>query len=165
MEFKDALVIARRSRGLTQEQLAAKLFVTRQAVSRWERGEVVPGIDMIKLIAMVLDVPVTMLIDMPDHFCQSCGMILTPEDCGTDADGHRTDHYCKWCFDQGEYTYETTMDAMIEDCAPRLAQNTGMTRDEAVSLMGAVLPTLERWNVGRPDGHGHPEQPSENDQG
>lgn len=165
MEFKDALVSARKSRDLTQEQLAAKLFVTRQAVSRWERGEVVPGIDMIKLIAMVLDVPVTMLIDMPDHFCQSCGMILTPEECGTDADGHRTDRYCKWCFDQGEYTYETTMDAMIEDCAPRLAQNTGMTRDEAVSLMGAVLPTLERWNTGRSDGHGRSGKPSGNDQG
>ena len=35
---------------LTQDQLAAKLFVTRQAVSRWERGEVTPGIDMMKLI-------------------------------------------------------------------------------------------------------------------
>ena len=34
---------------------------------------------------------------------------------------------------------------MIEDCAPRLAQNTGMSLDEAVSLMGAVLPQLERW--------------------
>ena len=31
---------------------------------------------------------------------------------------------------------------MIEDCAPRLAKNTGMTLDEAVSLMGAVLPSL-----------------------
>lgn len=147
MEFKDALAGARKSRNLTQEQLAAKLYVTRQAVSRWERGEVVPGIDMTKLIATVLDVPITTLLDMPEHFCHSCGMIITPGDCGTDADGNKTDHYCKWCYDQGEYTYETTMDAMIEDCAPRLAENTGMTRDEAVSLMGAVLPTLERWSA------------------
>ena len=36
---------------------------------------------------------------------------------------------------------------MIEDCAPRLAQNTGMSLDEAVSLMGAVLPQLERWRT------------------
>lgn len=56
-------------------------------------------------------------------------------------------HYCKWCYQQGEYTYETTMDAMIEDCAPRLAESTGMTRDEAVSLMGAVLPHLKRWSA------------------
>ena len=39
------------------------------------------------------------------------------------------------------------MDAMIEDCAPRLAENTGMSRDEAVSLMGAVLPHLKRWSA------------------
>ena len=38
---------------------------------------------------------------------------------------------------------------MIEDCAPRLAENTGMTLDEAVSLMGAVLPQLERWRAVR----------------
>ena len=48
---------------------------------------------------------------------------------------------------RAKYTYETTMDAMIEDCAPRLAESTGMTRDEAVSLMGAVLPHLKRWSA------------------
>ena len=41
------------------------------------------------------------------------------------------------------------MEAMIEDCAPRLAENEGMTLDEAVSLMGAILPQLERWRVVR----------------
>ena len=147
MAFNEALVTTRKDRGLTQEQVAAKLYVTRQAVSRWERGEVAPGIDMIKLIAAVLDVPLAHLLEMPEHYCQSCGMILTPSDYGTDVAGQPTDRYCKWCYEGGEYTYETTMDAMIEDCAPRLAQNTGMTPDEAVSLMGAVLPQLERWSA------------------
>ena len=114
MEFGAALASARKARGLTQEQLASRLYVTRQAVSRWERGEVVPGIDMIKLISNVLDEPLSNLLSMPDHFCQSCGMILAPD-----------------------------------DCAPRLAENTGMTLDEAVSLMGAVLPQLERWRAAR----------------
>lgn len=149
MEFGTALASARKARGLTQEQLASRLYVTRQAVSRWERGEVVPGIDMIKLISNVLDEPLSNLLSMPDHFCQSCGMMLAPDDCGTDVAGNKTDHYCKWCYEHGEYTYETTMDAMIEDCAPRLAENTGMTLDEAVSLMGAVLPQLERWRAAR----------------
>lgn len=35
----------------------------------------------------------------------------------------------------------------VEDCAPRLAENNGMTNDEAVSLMGAVLPHLQRWSA------------------
>lgn len=147
MAFAEKLIAIRRAHHLTQEQLAAKLFVTRQAVSRWERDEVTPGIDMMKLIAAVTGEPLSHLLEMPEHYCQSCGMILTPDDCGTDAAGATTDHYCKWCYDHGKYTYDTTMEAMIEDCAPRLAQNTGMSLDEAVSLMGAVLPLLERWRT------------------
>lgn len=147
MSTSETIARLRRKHGLTQEELAAKLYVTRQAVSRWERGEVVPGIDMLKLIAIALDEPVMRLLDAPERYCQSCGMALAPTDFGTDADGAPNGHYCKWCYEQGEYTYETTMDDMIEDCAPRLAQNTGMSLDEAVSLMGAILPTLKRWSA------------------
>jgi len=53
MAFAEKLIAIRRAHYLTQEQLAAKLFVTRQAVSRWERDEVTPGIDIMKLIAAV----------------------------------------------------------------------------------------------------------------
>ena len=45
MKFGETLIDLRKRNGLTQEELAAKLYVTRQAVSRWERGEVTPGID------------------------------------------------------------------------------------------------------------------------
>lgn len=133
MAFAEKLIAVRRAHHLTQEQLAAKLFVTRQAVSRWERGEVTPGINMMKLIAAVTGEPLSHLLEMPEHYCQSCGMILTPDDCGTDATGATTDHYCKWCYDHGKYTYDTTMEAMIEDCAPRLAQNTGHGRSTKLS--------------------------------
>ncbi len=146
MAIKDVLPKLREEKGMTQQDLARKLFVTRQAVSRWETGETTPGIDMTKLIAVTLDVPIGTLLEMPGHFCQSCGMILTdPLQYGTDEHGNATEDYCKWCYDQGDYTYPITMEAMIEDCAPRLAENTGMTLDEAVSLMGAVLPDLKRW--------------------
>ena len=150
MAFADKLIVLRHTHNLTQEELATKLYVTRQAVSRWERGEVTSGIDMLKLIAAVTGEPLPHLLEMPEHYCKSCGMYLfNPEEFGTDATGHKTDHYCKWCYDRGHYTYETTMEAMIEDCAPRLAESTGMTLDEAVSLMGAVLPQLERWHAVR----------------
>lgn len=147
MKLNETISKARKRKGLTQEQLAQKLYVTRQAVSRWERGEVVPGIDMLKLIAITHEEPIVHLLDMPEHYCESCGMMLSPDEYGTDSDSAKTDHYCKWCFEQGKYTYETSMEAMIEDCAPRLAENTGMTNDEAVSLMGAVLPHLQRWSA------------------
>lgn len=90
--LKDVLAQTQRERGLTQEELAARLCITRQAVSRWETGATEPGIDMIKLIARELDIPVTRLLDMPEHYCQSCGMMFTGPDqhgheaCGTVAD-------------------------------------------------------------------------------
>ena len=73
MKFGETLIDLRKRNGLTQEELAAKLYVTRQAVSRWERGEVTPGIDMLKLIANVLNAPVAHLLDWPEHYCESCG--------------------------------------------------------------------------------------------
>lgn len=88
MAFAEKLIAVRRAHHLTQEQLAAKLFVTRQAISRWERGEVTPGIDMMKLIAAVTGEPLSHLLEMPEHYCQSCGMILTPDDCGTMPRAH-----------------------------------------------------------------------------
>lgn len=143
---KDALPRLRRERKLTQEELARKLYITRQAVSRWEHGETEPGIDMIKLIAHELEVPLTELLDMPEDYCQSCGMMFTvPSQHGHEEDGTETEEYCRWCYEDGRYTHETTMDDMIEDCAPRMAEAMGWTVDEAASLLGAVLPTLERW--------------------
>lgn len=143
---KDALLHLRHKRGLTQEHLARRLYITRQAVSRWERGETEPGIDMIKLIARELEVPMTELLDMPEDYCQSCGMMFTaPGQHGHEEDGTEAEGYCRWCYENGRYTYETTMDDMIEDCAPRMAQAMGWTVDEAASLLGAVLPTLDRW--------------------
>ncbi|MBQ2110406.1 MAG: helix-turn-helix transcriptional regulator, partial [Clostridia bacterium] len=43
METKDVLFELRTKRGLSQDELAEKLFVTRQAVSRWENGDTVPN--------------------------------------------------------------------------------------------------------------------------
>ncbi|WP_291290123.1 TipAS antibiotic-recognition domain-containing protein [Enorma sp.] len=144
--LKDALARLRRERGLTQEELARRLYITRQAVSRWEVGATEPSVDMLKLIARELDVPVTELLDMPEHYCQSCGMMFTaPGQHGHEADGSEAEDFCRWCYENGVYTYETSMDEMIEDCAPRMAEAMGWTVDEAASLLGAVLPTLRRW--------------------
>lgn len=146
MAIKDVLPKLRRERGLTQEDLARKLFITRQAVSRWETGETTPGIDMTKLIAVTLDVPITQLLEMPDHYCQSCGMMFTePGQTAHEADGTENPDFCRWCYENGHWTYEATMDEMIEECAPRMAEAMGWSVDESASLLGAVLPTLKRW--------------------
>ena len=146
MAIKDILPKLREERGLTQQELASKLYVTRQAVSRWETGETTPNIDMTKLLAVTLNVPVGVLLEMPEHFCQSCGMpIADPTIQGTEADGGLSPDYCRWCYQGGSFTYETDLDNMIEGCVPFMMKETGMDLDQAVSLMGAILPNLKRW--------------------
>lgn len=58
MEFSFArnLTALRKAAGLTQEQLAEKLFVTRQAVSKWERDESRPDLDTVVAIAELFSV-------------------------------------------------------------------------------------------------------------
>ena len=147
MAIKDVLPEIRKERGITQEELAAKVFVTRQAVSRWETGETTPSIDMAKLLASVLDVPVLRLLDLPQEpACQCCGTPFSVPNMpkGVDADGAENPDYCKWCYDGGQFS-NATMDDVIEHSAPYLVQATGVSLDEAVSFMGALLPSLARW--------------------
>ena len=147
MAINDVLPKLRQDRNMTQQELAAKLFVTRQAVSRWENGETTPSIDMAKLIATVLDVPVMRVLDLPQEpSCQCCGTPFSVPNMpkGADADGTENPDYCKWCYDDGQFA-GATMDDVIEKSAPYLVQATGVTLDEAVSFMGALLPTLARW--------------------
>lgn len=144
--MKEILPQLRKDRGLTQEELAAKLYVTRQAISRWETGETSPGIDMTKLLAVALDVPLGVLLEQPEHSCQCCGTPFSVPnmDMGTNADGTINTDYCKWCYDKGEFTYKS-IDDVIESSAPYLMEASGMNLDEAVSFMGAMLPQLKHW--------------------
>ena len=147
MAIKDVLAQVRKEKGVTQEQLARRVYVTRQAVSRWETGETTPSIDMTKLIAAALDVPVVRLLDLPQEpSCQCCGTPFSVPNmpAGTNADGTENPAYCKWCYDDGEFA-NATMDDVIEKSAPYLMAATGVSLDEAVSFMGVLLPTLDHW--------------------
>lgn len=55
MEIQGILKNLREKNNLTQEQLAERVQVTRQAVSRWETGETQPNTDTLKLLSRVLD--------------------------------------------------------------------------------------------------------------
>ena len=56
METKNVILELRVKNGLSQEELAEKIYVTRQAVSRWENGETVPNIETLKLLSRLFDV-------------------------------------------------------------------------------------------------------------
>lgn len=63
MKFKDKLVEERKSRGLSQEQLADKLGVSRQAISRWEAGNALPDVYNLKRISELFDISADYLLN------------------------------------------------------------------------------------------------------
>ena len=55
MDFSEKLLTLRKAKNLTQEELAEKLNVSRQSVSKWESGQAVPELDKIVAISTVFD--------------------------------------------------------------------------------------------------------------
>ena len=60
--FSENLKILRKQKGLTQEALAIKLHITRQTISKWEKGLSVPDTEQLVRLAEVLEVPITQLL-------------------------------------------------------------------------------------------------------
>lgn len=77
METRDIILELRKKSDLSQDELAEKLYVTRQAVSRWENGETVPNTETLKLLSKLFDVSINTLLGSPQTLiCQCCGMPL-----------------------------------------------------------------------------------------
>lgn len=154
MEFKDIIGELRRGLGLSQDAFAEKLFVTRQAVSRWETGETVPKIDTMKRIAETFRVPVDRLLGQAPDICQSCGMVLArEEDRGTERDGSRSGEYCAYCYQNGAFTRQLTLEEQVEHNLLALAEwnasaGLHLTEEEARAQLLEFLPTLKRWRAG-----------------
>ncbi len=75
MKTKDIILELRTKKGLSQEELAEKVFVTRQAVSRWETGETVPNTETLKLLSKLFDVSINTLLGSPRQLvCECCGI-------------------------------------------------------------------------------------------
>ena len=58
METKNVILKLRTERGMSQDELADKIMVTRQAVSRWENGDTVPNTDTLRLLSKEFDVSI-----------------------------------------------------------------------------------------------------------
>ncbi|KAA6308709.1 hypothetical protein EZS27_039673 [termite gut metagenome] len=88
---------------------------------------------------------------MEQKLCQSCAMPLTDAALiGTNADGSKNEDYCVYCYADGHFTSDSTMDGMIETCLEFLDEfnkdsGTKLTREEAKAQMTASFPQLKRW--------------------
>ena len=144
METKDILLELRTKSGLSQDELAEKIFVTRQAVSRWENGETTPNTETLKLLSKEFNVSINTLLGEPRQLiCQCCGMPLDDTLISKEKDGTLNEDYCKWCYADGNYTY-SDMDELIEVCIPHMAKQ-GFTEEQARAFMRENLPKLDYW--------------------
>ena len=144
MSIGQVIKVVREERGLTQSQFAHELFVTQQALSRWEKGTAEPSIDMIRLISTRFEVPMARLMEMPDNgFCQSCAMpFYCPEDHGTEPDGTRNGDYCNYCYEDGVFLQDyANSDELVAACAPMMAESCHISVEQAEDCMSALLPT------------------------
>lgn len=84
--------------------------------------------------------------------CQSCSMMMGEEEYGCNADGSRNTEYCKFCFPNGVFSKDETMEEMIESCIPFwIKDGDAKTPEEAREKMRKLFPTLKRWkDKGRP---------------
>ena len=107
METKDIILELRTKNKLSQDELAEKVFVTRQAVSRWENGETIPNTETLKLLSKLFDVSINTLLGSPRELvCECCGMPIDDSTISHEKDGAINEEYCKWCYADGEYTLD-----------------------------------------------------------
>lgn len=80
------------------------------------------------------------------HYCQSCGMPMEDSLYGTEKDGTKSPDYCSYCYQNGTFTGEMTMEQMIDFCAAPMAEHQpGMTEEKAKEMMRQFFPSLKRW--------------------
>lgn len=147
METKEIITELRTKNGFTQEELAQKVFVTRQAVSRWELGETVPNVETLKLLSKLFDVSINTLLGSPRKLiCQCCGMPLEDASISKEPDGTYNEEYCKWCYADGKFVY-TSLEDLVNFLVDHMS-NENRPPEQARVFLEEQLPKLNHWRNG-----------------
>ena len=146
METKDVIINLRTARGLSQEALAERVFVTRQAVSRWETGETTPNTETLKLLSGLFGVSINTLLGSPRQLiCQCCGMPLSEDGLiSRETDGSFNEDYCKWCYDGGEFAYKSK-DALVDFLMSHMPNPDNVPDETRRAQYDAWLSQLSHW--------------------
>lgn len=146
METKEILLKLRNKAGLSQEELAEKVYVTRQAVSRWETGETLPNTETLKQLSRLYNVSINTLLGSPSKLiCQCCGMPLEDGIMSKEKDGSINEEYCKWCYKDGNFTYND-MESLISFCENTMSNET-FSKQQVRDYMNNLLPKLKHWSA------------------
>ena len=145
METKNVIYELRTKNGLSQDELAEKLFVTRQAVSRWENGETIPNTETLKLLSKVFDVSINTLLGSPRKLvCQCCGMPLDDSTISKETDGEFNEEYCKWCYSDGQFVYKSK-ESLIDFLIGHMPNPDNLEEEERRIQYDLYLSQLGHW--------------------
>ena len=144
METKNVILELRTKNGFSQDELAEKIHVTRQAVSRWENGETIPNIETLKLLSKLFDISINTLLGSPRKLiCQCCGMPLDDSSISKETDGTFNEEYCKWCYADGKFVY-TSKEELLDFLAGHMS-NENWSPEQVRAYFEVQLPKLNPW--------------------
>ncbi len=146
MEVMNILKSLREKKGLTQKQLAERVMVTRQAVSRWETGNTQPNTETLMLLSEEFDMSVNALLGSPEQLvCQCCGMPLNEDGMiSREPDGSFNEDYCKWCYADGRFAYDSK-DALLDFLVKHMPNPENISDDERRTLFNGYISQLGHW--------------------
>lgn len=144
MQTKEILLKLRTNHNLSQNELAEKVYTTRQAVSRWETGETTPNTETLKLLSKLFNVSINTLLGSPRQLiCQCCGMPLDDSSTSKELDGSFNEDYCKWCYTEGHFVY-SSLEELINFLSEHMA-NENWPASEVRKFLQEQLPKLKYW--------------------
>ena len=148
MEIKEVLKTLREKHGLTQEQMAERALVTRQAVSRWENGETQPNTDTLQILSREFDISINTLLGTPRVlYCQCCGMPLSEDTMiSRETDGSFNEDYCKWCYSEGRFAYPSK-DSLIDFLVTHIPNPDSAPEDVLRDRYDHMLSQLKHWKA------------------
>ena len=146
METREIILELRTQKGLSQEELAEKVMVTRQAVSRWENGETIPNTETLKLLSKEFDVSINTLLGAPRKLiCQCCGMPLEDDAIiSRDSDGSLNEDYCKWCYANGKFAYQSK-ESLLDYLVANMPNPDNADEETRRNQFDLYLSQLKHW--------------------
>lgn len=145
MKTSEILKSIRIKNNLTQDEMAEKLLVTRQAISRWENGETEPNIESLKLLSTIFNISIKTILGSPQKLiCQCCGMPLDDDNMiSREIDNSFNEEYCKWCYVDEKFVYKNISE--LTDFLVSHMSNENFTPEQAREYFNEQLPKLNHW--------------------
>ena len=146
MQTAEILKSIREKNNLTQDQMADRVMVSRQAVSRWETGETQPNTNTLEILSKEFSVSINTLLGSPRQlYCQCCGMPLNEDlNISREPNGDFNEDYCKWCYTEGDFVYKSK-DALLDFLVDHMPNPENLGDSERRAQYDGWLSQLKHW--------------------